>query len=166
MSVKKSVIANYIGRGLLTTLSIVFIPIYIKYLGMEAYGLIGIYTILVSMMMLVDVGMGQTIVREVAKYTSKSLSLNEIKDTLKTFKYIYFIIGIFLFSLIYSSSELIVSKWLNIESLLYEDVILAIELMSMMVFISWISILYRNSIIGLQYQVWLNVSDVSFSITF
>ncbi len=88
MSVKKNVIANYIGRGLLTVLSIVFIPIYIKYLGIEAYGLIGIYTILVSMMMLVDVGMGQTIVREVARYTSTSVSLNEIKDTLKTFKYI------------------------------------------------------------------------------
>ncbi len=164
MSVKKNVIANYIGRGLLTVLSIVFIPIYINYLGIEAYGLIGIYTILVSMMMLVDVGMGQTIVREVAKYTSKTLSINEIKDTLKTFKYIYFVIGLFLFFLIYLSSELIVSKWLNIEKLVYADVLVAIELMSMMVFISWISILYRNAIIGLQHQVWLNISDVSFAI--
>lgn len=164
MSVKKNVIANYIGRGLLTVLSIVFIPIYIKYLGIEAYGLIGIYTILVSIMMLVDLGMGQTIVREVARYTSKTLSLNEIKDTLKTFKYIYFLIGLFLFSLIYLFSELIVSKWLNIENLVHDDVLIAIELMSVMVFISWISILYRNSIIGLQYQVWLNISDVSFAI--
>ncbi len=164
MSVKKNVIANYIGRGLLTVLSIVFIPIYIKYLGIEAYGLIGIYAILVSMMMLVDVGMGQTIVREVARYTSTSVSLNEIKDTLKTFKYIYFIIGIILSIVIYLSAELIVSKWLNIENLLFEDVVLAVELMSLMVFISWISILYRNSIIGLQHQVWLNISDVVFAI--
>ncbi len=164
MSVQKNVIANYIGKGLLTVLSIIFIPVYIQYLGIEAYGLIGIYTILVSVTMLVDVGMGQTIVREVAKYTSKTLSLNEIKDTIKTFKYLYFLIGVLLGISIYLSSELVVLKWLNVENLLFEDVVIAIELMSMMVFINWISILYRNSIIGLQYQVWLNVSDVSFAI--
>jgi O-antigen/teichoic acid export membrane protein len=164
MSVRENVIANYIGKGLLVILSIIFIPIYIKYLGIEAYGLIGIYTILVSVMMLVDVGMGQTIVREVAKYSSNILSLNEIKDTIKTFKYLYFFIGVMLFTAIYFFSELIVLKWLKIENLLFEDVVFAIKLIAMMVFVNWISILYRNSVIGLQYQVWLNVSDVSFAI--
>ena len=164
MSVKTNVIANYVGKGLLTLLSIIFIPIYIKYLGIEAYGLIGIYTILLSVMMLVDIGMGQTIVREVAKYSSKVLSLNEIKDTLKTFKYLYLIIGLLLLISIYLAAETIVIRWLNIEKLLFEDVLIAIQLMSAMVFVQWISILYRNSIIGLQYQVWLNMSDVGFAI--
>jgi O-antigen/teichoic acid export membrane protein len=164
MSVQKNVISNYIGRAILTILSIVFIPIYIKYLGIEAYGLIGIYTILTSMMMLVDVGMGQTIVREVARYTSKSISFEEIKDTLKTFQYIYFSIGFIALIGIYIFSNVIVIKWLNIENLSFEDAVGAIKLMSFMVFISWLSILYRNAIIGLQHQVWLNVSDVFFAV--
>ena len=164
MSVKNNVISNYLGKGLIVILSIIFIPIYIKYLGMESYGLIGIYTILVSMMMLVDIGMGQTIVREVARYTSGSLSLHNILDTIKTFQYIYLIIGLIASLCIYTLSSTIALKWLNIETLNPHDVIVSIQIMAIMVFIYWVSILYRNSIIGLQYQVWLNISDVIFAI--
>jgi len=164
MSVKKNVIANYIGRFLLILLSIIFIPLYIQYIGIESYGLLGIYTMLVSMMMLVDVGMGQTIIREVARYSSATLSDKEILDTLQTFRYIYFFIGLFAFLGIYFLSETIVLRWLNIEHLSFDIVVSSLEIMSLMLFINWLSILYRNAIIGLQYQVWLNVVDVTFAL--
>lgn len=39
---KRNVIANYLGQGWRVLMSLAFVPLYIKYLGIEAYGLIGI----------------------------------------------------------------------------------------------------------------------------
>ena len=48
MSLKRNVIANYLGQGWKALMELAFIPIYIKYLGIEAYGVIGIFALLQS----------------------------------------------------------------------------------------------------------------------
>jgi hypothetical protein len=57
MSLKKNVIANYFGIGWQALMGVAFVPLYIKYLGMEAYGLIGIFAILQAWLVLLDMGM-------------------------------------------------------------------------------------------------------------
>ena len=46
MSVRKNVVANYLGQGWSALMGLAFIPLYIRYLGMEAYGLIGVFAVL------------------------------------------------------------------------------------------------------------------------
>ena len=43
---KRNLIANYLGQGWTALMGLAFIPLYIKYLGIEAYGLIGIFALL------------------------------------------------------------------------------------------------------------------------
>ena len=40
MSLKKNILANCLGQGWSAVMGLAFIPLYIRYLGMEAYGLI------------------------------------------------------------------------------------------------------------------------------
>jgi len=47
-------------------MGVAFVPLYIKYLGVEAYGLIGIFAILQSMLALLDMGMKPTLSRELS----------------------------------------------------------------------------------------------------
>src|SRR5437763_911368 len=51
-TVVRSTIANYSGRILSALLSFAFVPVYLRYLGAEAYGLIGVLVAIQSLMQL------------------------------------------------------------------------------------------------------------------
>jgi hypothetical protein len=46
VSVKRNIVANYFGAGWTPQISLAFIPVYIRYLGTEVYGLIDIIAVL------------------------------------------------------------------------------------------------------------------------
>ena len=45
MSLKKNFVANYFGQGWQALMGLAFVPVYIRYLGIESYGLIGIFEV-------------------------------------------------------------------------------------------------------------------------
>ncbi|MBS1199036.1 MAG: polysaccharide biosynthesis protein, partial [Proteobacteria bacterium] len=40
---RRNLIANYLGQGWAAIMGMAFVPLYIKYLGVESYGLIGLF---------------------------------------------------------------------------------------------------------------------------
>jgi O-antigen/teichoic acid export membrane protein len=46
MSLKRNIIANYTSQLYVTGVGILILPLYIKYMGAEAYGLVGFFTML------------------------------------------------------------------------------------------------------------------------
>lgn len=61
MRLLKNVIANIVGK-LWSFISIyLFIPIYIKVLGIESYGIIAFYTVLQTFLTFVDIGLTATL---------------------------------------------------------------------------------------------------------
>ena len=48
MALKRNLIANYLGQCWVGVMSVVFIPLYIQYLGIEVYGLIGVFAVLTA----------------------------------------------------------------------------------------------------------------------
>ena len=65
MYLKKNIIANYLGQGWRVLLGLVFIPLYIKHLGVEAYGLIGVFAILQAWLGLLDMGLKSALGRKI-----------------------------------------------------------------------------------------------------
>ncbi|MCO6063096.1 polysaccharide biosynthesis protein, partial [Pseudomonas sp. MOB-449] len=53
---------------------ILILPLYIKYMGAETYGLVGFYTMLQSWFPLLDLGLTPTISRESARYQGGAMS--------------------------------------------------------------------------------------------
>ena len=94
MSVKQNVIANYLGRGWATLASILFIPLYIYYLGIESYGVVGFFTSMMAALSLLDFGMGQTLVREAARTSKSEADRNTLISLLGALEYIYWSIGV------------------------------------------------------------------------
>lgn len=62
-----NVLANYAGRVGSVLLGLVLVPIYLKYLGPEAYGLMGIYVAVQAVISLFDLGLSSVLARESAK---------------------------------------------------------------------------------------------------
>ncbi len=54
MSLKANIIASYLSQAYITLASIVVLPLYIRYMGAEAYGLVGFFTLLQVWFSLLD----------------------------------------------------------------------------------------------------------------
>jgi len=81
---KANVIANYCGQAWRILMQLAFVPVYIRYLGIESYGLIGIFTLLLAWLTLLDVGMRPALFREMARFTAGAHNAQSIRDLLRS----------------------------------------------------------------------------------
>lgn len=138
-------------------MGLAFIPLYIKYLGIEAYGLIGLFAVLTAWLSLLDMGMTPTLSREMARFTGGSHSAQSIRDLLRTIEMIAFGIAVLIVGGVALSSNWIASSWLKAETLPVDVVAQAFAIMGLVTALRFVESIYRSSIIGLQRQVLFNV---------
>lgn len=149
--------ANYLGQGWRALMGVAFIPLYIKYLGVEAYGLIGIFAILQTWLVLLDMGMKPALGREMARFTGGAHNVQSIRDLLRSIEIIGFAIaGAAAFG-IWAASAWLASNWVKAENLPVEAVAQAFAVMGGVTALRFIENIYVSSIVGLQRQVLENV---------
>jgi len=157
-SVKRNIIANYLGSGWSALMGLVFVPLYIHYLGMEAYGLIGVFAILQAWLSLLDMGMTPTLNREMARFTAGAHTAQSILDLLRSLEQVCFAIAAGIVVAIWLSASWLSTHWLQAEKLPVEEVAQAIAIIGLVVALRFIESLYRGAILGLQEQVWLSAA--------
>lgn len=157
MSLKANVVANYLGQGWSALMGIAFVPLYIEYLGMEAYGLIGVFAIMQAWLSLLDMGMTPTLSREMARYTAGVHTAQSIRDLLRSLEIICFVIALMICIAISLCASWLSINWLKVEKLPLDEVAQAIAVIGCVVALRFIESLYRGAIIGLQKQVMFNV---------
>jgi O-antigen/teichoic acid export membrane protein len=163
MSLKKNIIANYISQISLALIGIVMMPMYIKYMGTEAYGLVGFYIMMQAWMQLLDMGMTPTLIRETARYRGGSISLLELRQLLRTLETVFFCFSLLGVLASFFFSSLIAKKWLNIEYLPIDTVRHSINLIGLAVILRWISSLYRGVVTGFEKLIWFSVYNIFIS---
>jgi O-antigen/teichoic acid export membrane protein len=159
MSLKKNVLANYVGQVWTALMGLVLVPVYIKYLGMEAYGLIGIFTLLQAWLTLLDMGMTPTLSREMARYTAGAHTEQSIRDLLRTLEIICFVLAVVLCVGLSLCSTWLSTHWLQTEKIAPAELAQAINIMSLVIALRFVEGLYKSAIVGLQQQVWLNIAS-------
>ena len=110
---------------------VAFIPLYIKYLGIEAYGLIGLFALLQAWLSLLDMGMTPTLGREMARYTGGGHTAESIRDLLRSIELIALVIAILISVGIFLAADWMASSWLKAEQLPVEVVAQAFVLMGL-----------------------------------
>ena len=155
-NLKKNAIANYIGQFYNIAIGIIILPFYLEYLGSEAYGLVGFFTMLMSWMMLLDMGLSTTLQREVARLKDKNNGLLDLKQVIVSVESVYILIAFMITIIIYSFSSEIATHWLDIQELSIHTVQVAIEIMAFLLAIRWFVSLEYGVVIGFEEQVWLN----------
>jgi O-antigen/teichoic acid export membrane protein len=153
---KRNLIANYLGQGWSALMGFAFVPLYIKYLGIEAYGLIGFFALLQAWLSLLDMGMSPTLSREMARFTGGGHTTNTIRDLLRSVEIIAVVVASVIVICIYLGADWLATSWVNSETIPSEDVAQAIVIMGLVIATRFIESIYRSSITGLQRQVLLN----------
>ena len=64
---QKNIAANIAGSIWQALMGLIFIPFYIKFMGIESWGLIGFFYTLLIMFTLLDLGLSNTLNRELAR---------------------------------------------------------------------------------------------------
>jgi len=154
--IKKNIAANFGGSIWGMIISLVFIPIYIDFLGVAAYGLVAIFTTMLAMFAVLDMGMIQTLTRELARLIVLPDGIKEMRDLLRTLEIPYLSVGIVIGLIVMMISPWISHNWINSQVLQTDSIQTAVILMGLMIAIQWPIGLYSSGLVGLQHQVVLN----------
>lgn len=157
MSIQANVLANFLGQGWNALMGIAFIPLYVRYLGLESYGLLGVYALIQGWLALLDLGMASTLSREMALFKAGDRTPRQISDLLRSLELVALLVCFGIFSTIFLAVDWLVADWLQVGKLDPLVVSEAITMMGGVVGLRLIEGLYRGAIIGLQEQVWLNL---------
>lgn len=144
-------------------MSIAFVPFYIHYLGIEAYGVVGVFALLQSALFIFDLGITPTLSREIARFQSGAHTAQSIGDLVRSLEVIYLGIALIIAVSMGLSGPWISRHWLQVESLAPGDVGVALSLTGVYVALRWFAGLYRAAIAGLQKIVWLNMCSSAFA---
>ena len=68
-------------------------PLYLKYLGIESYGLIGLFVSLMALLSIMDMGLSSTLSRELARLSVIPGTEQESRDLVRTMELVYWTIG-------------------------------------------------------------------------
>ena len=158
-----NIIANIAGKVCTFLAIYLFVPFWIKFLGIEGYGVINFYTILLTLFIFADAGLTATLTREFAR--SDILDKNYKQNLLRTFEYIYAIICILIVGGIYIFSPQIVHTFLKTQTIPYENLITYVRLMGGIIALYLLFSLYTGGLMGLQHQVKSNVLNMLYSLT-
>jgi O-antigen/teichoic acid export membrane protein len=159
----RNFLANYFGLGWSAIMAIAFLPFYVDRLGLEAYGLIGFFAVMQSILALFDLGLAPTLTREAASISANMLNSRNIRDLLRSIECISFVIALALVLVIFTFAETIATNWIRSENLSVSDVVYFVRVMSFVFAARLLEGIYRGILIGLERQVRFNILNACVS---
>ena len=155
-SLKRNIIFNYVGQFYVGFIGIAILPLYLKYLGPEEYGLIGIFTLIQAWMQILDFGLSPTLSKEIASRDKKS-SQNTIRTLIRSLESIFIGIALIAGTEIITASDWISSEWLKLQEVPIETASLCIVIMGSIIAVRWPISLYKSGINAYEHQVMQNI---------
>lgn len=156
MSLKKNILANYISQFYVTLIGIVMVPLYIEYMGAEAYGLVGFFAMLQAWFNLLDMGLTPTMARETARYRGGATDALTYRRLVRALEGVFLFVALVGGLAMFSASGYFAQDWLQASKLPIAEVQTAVQLMAIIVALRWLSGLYRGAISGSERLVWLS----------
>ena len=162
-SVKANIIANLVGNGWSALITILFVPIYLKYIGAEGYGLIGIFASLQVVLSLLDTGLSTTLNKEIAKMSALPNTQQSMRNLVKTLGTVYWGIALAAGLIAFCLSPLLAKYWVHPKELSVQTITYSFILLSISVVFQFPSGFYSGGLLGLQRQVVLNILRIIFA---
>ena len=160
-SIKFNTITNYIGQIYTIAVAVIFTPLYLQYLGAEAYGLVGFFVVMQTWLNLLDMGLSTTLGRQVAYARGQVNGFKDFHNLLRSFELIFFVLTLSIVFGIYFCSNWLTHSWLKSNVLNYETISHCINIMGLIIGLRFFSTIYRSGINGFEDQIWINKTSIS-----
>ncbi len=160
----RNVVANLLGRGINIVLSILLVPVFLRVLGSDVYGLIGLYGAIAAVVGLLDMGIGGTLSRELAKLSGQPGSEAEQQALLRTLELAVWLVSIVAALIVFLTSDIIAAHWLHSDRLSQADLRMVVNCFAISLVALLPTGLYTAGLMGLQFQVQANMIIVGVSL--
>jgi O-antigen/teichoic acid export membrane protein len=94
-----------------TALAILAVPMYLRHLGLEAFGIIGFFTALQSAMVVFDFGLSTTLTKKLALLDDSRSELESARNFMRSTEMLYLIVGCSVVAVLALSSSALSSNW-------------------------------------------------------
>jgi O-antigen/teichoic acid export membrane protein len=156
----RNTIANFVGQGYTTLVGLVMLPLYLKFLGAEAFGLVGFFAVLQAWLALLDMGLTPTLTRELARHRGQNGDIKELWSLLHTIEWVFASLALLIATGAVLVSHWLAQQWLSAQTLDTETVAYCVAIMGAIIGLRWFSALYRGGVQGLEQMVWLNGANI------
>ena len=157
----RNVIANLFGSAWSALLAFLFIPVYLRFLGAEAFGLVGVLAALQAVFGIFDLGLGATFNREMARLAASGSDGTRERELVRTIGTVYWGIGAVSAAAVGVFAPLIARHWVHAQHLQATEITRSILLMAAIVGFQFPYAVYQAGLLGRQRQVLLNAITVS-----
>ena len=146
----------FLSRAWSALLLLALVPVYIRFLGVEAYGVVGAFVTLQAFISLLDLGFGPTLTREFARLAGNPDNAQEMRDLLRSLEVIYFASTLLIAFVVWQLAPLIAGHWLRLGKLSPAEVGRGIAIAGVALAAQWPKNLYSAGLEGLQRQLTLS----------
>jgi O-antigen/teichoic acid export membrane protein len=163
VSSRRELLANFAGQFWVAAMGFAFVPLYLRYLGVEAYGIIGFMATLQAWTSILDLGLTPGITREMGHVVAGERSPAEGRGVFRTFETTIVGLAILAATAIAFVAPWATDHWLRLDALSRADVATALGLIGCLVALRFVIGLYRGTILGLQDAVHFNAATALFA---
>src|SRR4051812_35451093 len=112
----RNLVANFFGTGWTAVMQLALISVYVRFLGIEAYGLVGALTTLQALFTLLDLGLSTTLNRELARLSVRD-DRAHARDLVRTAEVLYWSVAVMIGLAISALAPLIAHRWIRAEGI-------------------------------------------------
>jgi O-antigen/teichoic acid export membrane protein len=160
-SLTRNVVANYAGTAWIIALQLAVVPVCVRLVGVEAWGVIAFFASLQAVLALFDLGMGATVGRELSRLSTLPDGSARMRDTLRTLEVLYWGTGLLLAVAIWVAAPWLATRWLRPEQVPVDAAITALRVLGVALALRWPNTLYWGGLAGLERQGVLNAQRVA-----
>jgi len=153
---ERNTFANLISTVWSIILGVVSVPLYIKLMGIEAFGLVGIFLTLQSIFVIFDIGIAATLNRETARLRSaEGGNAQKLRHLVFTLQAVYWLIALLIGATVFALAPVIARHWVTLQSLSVETVITCVRMMGVGMALQFPFTFYQSGLLGLEKQILL-----------
>lgn len=153
---ERNTFANLCGAAWSAALGLLCVPIYLRLLGAEGYGLVGLFITLQSVFVILDLGIGATLSRELARLAAREGEARTQRDLVFTLQTIYCLIALVVGVTVYAAAPALARHWVRPHTLSAETVTTCVRMMGAAMALQFPFAFYQGGLLGLQRQPLFN----------
>lgn len=158
---RNNILANGVGRLWAVLSNIIFVPLYLVFLGRDAYGLIIFYATLTATVQVLDTGLSSALARELALRLSLveergEEALKSVLNLTRTLEVLSWSTGVVVGIGVVLAAPAIATYWLRSGNITLDHAVYILRLMGIVLAVQWPSTAYGGALQGSQRQVQYN----------
>lgn len=158
---ERNTFANLFGAAWSAAVGVLCVPVYLWLMGAEGYGLVGLFVMLQSVFVVLDLGMGATLSRELARLNHGGGEARTQRDLVYTLQIVYWLMALLVGITVFALAPAVASHWVRPQSLSPESVTTCVRLMGAAMALQFPFGFYQGGLLGLQRQPLFNALAVS-----